>query len=135
MYLGSGKVRFVYRDFPFLGPESLLAVEAAESAADQGRYWDFRELLWRRQRGENLGAFKSENLKAFAAELGLDTKTFNASLDQGKYRSWALSQAQEGKAQGIKATPTFFINGREISGVPTMDAMKSLIDQELAGKP
>ncbi len=131
-YLSTGKVRFVYRNFAFLGPESIFAAEAAEAAADQGRYFDYRALLWQRQRGENLGAFKAENLKAFAAELGLDQKKFNEALDSGKYRSAVLAEQKEGEALGVNATPTLMINGQIVPGVPSVEKMKALIDEELA---
>ena len=135
MYADTGKVRFVYRNLPFLGPESFLAAEAAECAADQGRYWDYRNLLFQRQQGENRGAFSAEKLKGFAAELGLDVATFSASLDQGKHRAAIQAEAMEGDLLKIDATPTYFINGRMIDGLPTVEALQKLIEEELAKKP
>lgn len=133
-YAGTGQVRFVYRNYAFLGLESILAAEAAEAAADQGRYWEYRNLLWQRQQGENLGAFSSKNLKGFATELGLNQATFNAALDNRLHRAEVLAEGQEGEALGVNATPTVFVNGRKMAGVPTVEAMKAAIEEELAKK-
>ncbi len=133
-YVDTGKARYVARNFAFLGPESFLAAEAAEAAAEQGRYWDYYRLLFSRQQGENQGAFRPENLKRFAAELGLDQKAFNDALDQGKYRAAVIAEGKEGEALGIKATPTFFVNGKPVNGVPTVEQMGKLIEAELAKK-
>ncbi len=133
-YLNTGQVRFVYRNYAFLGPESVWAAEAAEAAADQGKYWEYRSLLWQRQRGENLGTFRIANLKAFAAELGLNQATFNATLDNQVYEAEVLAEKKEGDAQGINATPTIFVNGRKMQGVPTLESMKAAIEEELAKK-
>ncbi|MGE5617911.1 MAG: DsbA family protein [Sphingomonadaceae bacterium] len=131
-YAAAGKVRFVYRNYAFLGLESILAAEAAECAADQGRYNDYRLALMQRQRGENLGTFKAENLEAIAAELGLNQATFNACLDNGVYRQAVLAERREGEALGVNATPTIFVNDRKMEGVPTLDRMKAAIEEELA---
>ncbi len=133
-YAGTGQVHFVYRNYAFLGLESILAAEAAEAAADQGRYWEYRSLLWQRQQGENLGAFSLKNLKGFAAELGLNQATFNAALDNRLHRAEVLAEGQEGDALGVNATPTIFVNGRKMAGVPTVEAMKAAIEEELAKK-
>lgn len=133
-YAGTGQVRFVYRNYPFLGFESVLAAQAAECAADQGKYWEYRSLLWQRQKGENQGAFSPDNLKSFAAELGLDQARFNACLDNGTHRSEVLAEQREAEASGINATPTIFVNDRKMQGVPTIDAMKAAIEEELAKK-
>lgn len=133
-YVTTGKVRIVYRNYAFLGPESFWAAEAAEAAADQGRYLEYRNLLWQRQKGENQGAFKVENLKAWAAELGLDMAKFNSVLDPEVYRDAITAERTEGEGLGVMATPTLMINGRIIEGVPTADRLKSLIEEELAKK-
>ena len=135
LYVDSGKVRFVHRNEAFLGPESFLAAEAADCAGDQGRFWDYRTLLFQRQRGENSGAFSAQNLKGFAAELGLDRESFAACLDGGKYRAAIQAEAKEGDQLGVDSTPSFFINGKPIKGIPTIEQMQKLIEEELAKKP
>jgi protein-disulfide isomerase len=133
-YVKTGKVRIVYRNYAFLGQESFWAAEAAEAAADQGRYLEYRNLLWQRQKGENQGAFKVENLKAWAAELGLDMAKFNSTLDGRVYKDAVVAEEKEGETLGVMATPTLTINGRIIEGVPSVDRLKALIEEELAKK-
>ena len=130
-YVATGKVRIVAREFPFIGPESFLAAEAALAAAAQGRYWDYRGLLFQHQRAENSGVFTSDNLKRFAAQLGLNQAAFDAALDQHTYQSLVQAEVQQGDSVGVTATPTLFINGQKIEGVPTINRLSQLIDQEL----
>ena len=75
-----------------------------------------------------------ENLKAWAAELGLDMAKFNSVLDPEVYRDAITAERAEGEGLGVMATPTLMINGRIIEGVPTADRLKSLIEEELAKK-
>ena len=70
-YVKGGKVKFISRDFSFLGPESIKAAEAVRCAADQGKYWEFHDYLFTHQNGENKGNFSNLNLKTFAKTLGL----------------------------------------------------------------
>ena len=59
-YIQSGKVRFGYFNFAFLGPESTWAAEAAECASDQDKYWEYHDVLFSNQSGENQGAFNKD---------------------------------------------------------------------------
>ncbi len=70
-YVAQGKIKFVYRDFTFLGEESRWAAEAARCAGDQGKFWEYHDYLYNHQSGENQGAFSLDNLKSFAKTLGL----------------------------------------------------------------
>lgn len=70
-YINNGQVKLVSRDFAFLGDESLKAAEAARCAGDQGKFWDYYDYLFARQKGENQGNFSNLNLKTFAKELKL----------------------------------------------------------------
>lgn len=135
LYVDTGKVRFVARHFPFLGPESYLAAEAAEAAAEQGKFWAYNDLLWKRQGNENSGAFTAQKLKEMASELGLDRKAFDEALDSGKHRAAVLEQKREGESLGVNATPTFVINGKRIQGVPSLASWANIMDQELGAKP
>jgi protein-disulfide isomerase len=134
-YVDTGKVRFVSRMFSFLGPESYLAAEAAMAAGAQGYYWAFEDTLFQRQGAENSGAFSPDNLKKFAAELGLNQQAFNAALDQGTYRNAVMDQRREGEALGVNATPTFFVNDKKIQGVPTLDQWVTIINDASGSKP
>jgi protein-disulfide isomerase len=70
-YIKEGKIRFVHRDFAFLGNESMVAAVAARCAGDQGKFWEYHDYLYSHQNGENQGNFSNINLKSFAVSLGL----------------------------------------------------------------
>lgn len=127
-----GQVRVGYVHFAFLGDESIWAAEASECAADQNQFWEYHDLLFARQNGENQGAFNKDNLKAFAEELGLDTAVFNECLDSGKYTSLVQQQTDLGRSIGVESTPTFLINGQGIVGAQEFAAFQSVIDQQLS---
>jgi protein-disulfide isomerase len=113
-YVKNGEVQLVFRDYPFLGPESITAAEAARCAGDQGKFWDYENYLFAHQGGENKGAFSNPNLESFAKTLGLDATTFNKCLESGKYAQAVADSKTEGDAAGVTGTPKGFIlvNGK-----------------------
>ncbi len=126
-YVQSGQVRFGFWNFAFLGPESTWAAEAAECAADQGKFWEYHDKLYSSQMGENQGAFNKDNLKAFAAELGLDTQAFNACLDSGKYTALIQEDANTAGAYAHSA-PTFLVNDQSIVGAKSFEVFRQVIE-------
>ncbi len=129
-YIDTGKVKLVYHNFPIIGPESETAAQAAECAGDQNKFWTYANYLFTHQNGENTGAFSPDTLKGFAAQLGLNQNTFNSCLDGGKYAAAVKQQAAEGQQRGVRATPTFFINGKKYEGALPYDQMVALIDAQ-----
>jgi len=127
-YIQNGKVRFGYFNFAFLGAESTWAAEAAECASDQNKYWEYHDKLYASQAGENQGAFSKDNLKKFAAALGLDTQTFNQCLDSGKYTSLIQADTQASSAFGVQSTPTLLINGQSVVGAQPFAVFQQTID-------
>ena len=130
-YMQSGKVRFAYFNFAFLGPESNSAAEAAECAADQSKFWEYHDKLYGSQSGENQGAFNKDNLKKFAEELGLDTSAFNECLDSGKYTQLIQDESSMASSIGVRSTPTFLINGQAIVGAQPFEIFQQIIDSLL----
>jgi protein-disulfide isomerase len=122
-----------YWHFAFLGQESVDAAMASECAGDQDRFWEFHELLFNSQNGENQGAFTNENLKAFAVKLGLNADTFNQCLDSGKYLERVQTQTQAAQQLGVRSTPTFAINGQGLVGAQPFDAFQKVIEDKLLG--
>lgn len=123
----AGKINFVFRDFSFIGPESLKAAEAADCASDQNKFWQYHEYLYSHQNGENKGAFADDNLKSFAKGLGLDTQTFNQCLDSGKFKNEVDNSTNDGKNAGVNSTPSFFLNGVKIDNPGSYDELKKII--------
>lgn len=127
-YVKTGKVRFGFVNFAFLGSESTWAAEAAECASDQNKYWEYHDKLYSSQGGENQGAFSKDNLKKFAQDLGLDTQTFNNCLDSGKYTSLVQQDTQLSSSLGVQSTPTFVINGQAVVGAQPFNVFQQTID-------
>ena len=127
-YVASGQVRVGYMHFAFLGDESVWAGEASECAADQSKFWEYHDVLFQNQNGENQGAFNKDKLKGFAASIGLNTQSFNNCLDTGKYTSFVMAQTQALQSLGVQSTPTFVLNGQALLGAQEFDAFLKLID-------
>jgi len=131
-YIDTGKARLIYRNMPIIGPESNLAAQAGECAADQNKFWTYANYLFTHQANENSGALSRGNLKEIAVQLGLDASTFNTCLDSGKYTAKVQQELTEGQQRGVQGTPTFFINGQRYEGALPYDQLAALID---AGQP
>ena len=131
-YVNSGKVKFVFENFPFLGAESQAAAEAAKCAGDQGQFWQYHDYLYSHQGKENSGAFSNTNLEKFAKQIsGLDSKSFNTCLVQHKEAQTVSNEYQEGVKLNIGSTPTILINGREVIGSYSTQTYENIIDEEL----
>ena len=118
-YIDTGKVRVVYRHFAFIGAESEWAAQAAECASEQDKFWAYTNHVFSSQAGENRGAFSKTNLKQFAVPVGLDVEKFSACVDSNKYADVVKNQTNEGRTRGVRSTPSFFINGQFVEGLPT----------------
>jgi protein-disulfide isomerase len=125
-------VSFVYKHSAFLGQESIWAAQAAECAADQGKFWEYHDLLFAKQNGENVGTFTKDNLTAYAKELGLDSAKFDPCLKNDETLPRVAADTQEGRSAGVSGTPTFFINGKPLVGAQPLSVFQSQIDALLA---
>lgn len=127
-YVKTGKVRFVYRDFPIaaIHSEAQKSAEAAECANEQGKFWPYHNRLYQRQ--SELGL---QNYKKWAAELDLNFEQFNECLDSGKYAKEVEKDLQDGQAAGVNGTPTTFVNGRIVQGAVPFAQFATIIEEEL----
>ena len=130
-YVKSGKAAFLWRDFAFLGEESFRAAEAARCAGEQKKFWEYHDKLFASQQGENEGAFSDQNLKRFAADVGLNQTAFNSCFDSGKFRKQVEDATAEGKSLGVNGTPATFVNGQMISGAVPFATFQKVIEEEL----
>jgi protein-disulfide isomerase len=130
-YVNTGKVTLVYKHSAFLGQESTWAAQAAECAADQGKFWQYHDLLFARQAGENQGAFTKDKLIGFAKELALDMAKFEPCLKNDQTLARVQADVQEGQAAGVRGTPSFFINQAPLVGAQPIEAFRAAIEQAL----
>lgn len=130
-YEATGKVRFEFKHFIIGGATTAAAANAAECAADQGRFWDYHDTLFARQ-GTSSAPFSSAALKQYAAALGLDTVAFDRCVDSNQHLEKVYRDASEGRGLGVNATPTFFVNGQKIEGAVPYATLKAIVDAALA---
>ena len=114
-FVETGKIRFVFRHFPFIGPESFRAAEATECAADQNKFWEYHDTVFENWKGVNEGHFSDDNLKLFAGSLQLDRAAFDSCLDGRKYLGKVESDIRRGEQLGVQGTPSLFLNGEMLT--------------------
>ena len=115
-YIETGKANLIFVDLAFLGRDSPKAAAATYCAEEQGKYWEYHDLLYNFQEGIDTGWANSERLKAFAQSLELDEELFNSCVDSGKFAKRVQFNINEAKKQGATGTPTFIIvnsNGQQ----------------------
>lgn len=121
------QIRYVYRDMPIIGGNvSVESAIAAECAEDQGKFWEFHNLLF-----NNTQARSQEAYVNFATELGLDTDVFTECLSDKTKSDEVLLDLLDGQAQDIRGTPAFYVNGRFISGAQPFEVFQTVINNEL----
>ena len=107
----SGKAKLVWRDFIIYDSDSRLAANAAYAAGEQGKFWEFHDLLYANQGRANSGWVTQQLMTSFAQRLGLNITEFTQSMSSDKYNSLIDSNFQAGQQLGIQGTPTFFVVG------------------------
>lgn len=126
-----GQANLIFKQFPLTTSHEFAqkAAEASECANDQGAFWEYHDILFASQ--ENLDVL---DLKQYATNLGLDTTTFNACLDNDEKRSSISTDLNQGVQLGVEGTPTFIVFNHEtqkaviIPGIISWDQMKSIIE-------
>lgn len=122
------KLKVVHRDFPIdsLHPKARKAHEAARCANDQGKFWNYHDKLY-----ANAPKASSEDLKAYAKEVGLNLTVFDRCLESGKNKAAVQKDVEEGSRLGVTGTPAFFINGRFVSGAESLESFVRIFEDEL----
>ncbi|GAB3693119.1 thioredoxin domain-containing protein [Saccharopolyspora sp. ID03-671] len=133
----AGRVTFVMRYFPIPSHRnSDLAARSVEAAGQQGKLEEmYRKMYetqaqWGDQQVDHRATFVG-----FARELGLDVATFEAALDAPTTAERVQADFREGINIGVEGTPTFFVNGRHLSAMPTYETLRAAIERELATSP
>jgi protein-disulfide isomerase len=133
VYIETGKLQVVFRNFAFLTPESVPAAQAVECALDQGadKFWAYHDLLFSMQ-GRGGAALSNTSLKAYAGQLGLDTVAFDRCLDSGAKAELVEADHQDGVSKGVTGTPTWFINGEVMPGALPENELRQVFDMALS---
>jgi protein-disulfide isomerase len=123
----AGKVAVAFKDFPLaMHANAEKAAEAARCAGEQGKYWDFHDALF--YNGENL---EVAQIKQYAHNLKLNQANFDACLDSGKEAAAVQKDMAQGRQLGVRATPSFFFNGRLFTGAMDYYTLRSLVEMLL----
>jgi protein-disulfide isomerase len=129
------RLRFVFRNFPLAEshPHAEHAAEAAESAAEQGKFWEMHDTLYEHQR-----ALDDAHLVRYAEQLGLDGARVARELETGTNAARVREDFRSGVRSGVNGTPTFFVNGERWDGawsddVEFLDALRRAADAAESG--
>lgn len=124
------QVRLVYKHMPLddLHPQARRAAEASWCAQEQGKFWEYHNLLY--AGGPDASAPTLTNL---ASQVGLNPGQFQQCLADGKAQAVVQQHVAEGARYGVSGTPAFFVNGRFLSGAVPLDVFVQVIEEELRG--
>ena len=125
---GDHQVRFIWRDYPIITAQSPQAAQAGQCAFDQGKFWQYHDLLYAKA-----PALSVNDLKSYAAQIGLNTTQFNQCLDSGQDQAKVNQSMAEARGYGFIGTPSFLVNGQKVIGPASFNQFKALIDPILAG--
>ena len=122
-----GKVRLVHKDFPLPSHSGAIpAAEAARCAAAQGVFWEYHDLLYL-----SVPDFSRDDLIRYAGRLNIDSDAFATCIDTRKPRKDVEADVAEGRAIGLRGTPTFLVNGTLLVGAQPIEAFREAIRDAL----
>jgi len=130
-YVETGKIKFVFHDFPLpMHPNAVPAAQAARAAGAQGKFWAMHDLLYARQADWSDSSDALKIFKTYAGELGLEQAAFDSAVDNKTYAGAIDTAVADGNKQGINATPTYLVDGKAAD----TNALAAAIDAALAAK-
>jgi protein-disulfide isomerase len=135
-YVKTGKVYFVFRHFPVVdrntpNQESHAAARAAVCAGRQNKFWNYHDILFANQTGENIGNFTDRRLKAMAEDIGLDMDAFNTCYASADAAAAVAADLQLALNNSLNSTPSFLINGTPLIGAQPFESFQQAIEAEL----
>ena len=139
-YIQTGKVALVFKHLSNRGSDSMPAALAAQCTQDQGKFWQFHNLLYKKQGPIDSGWANKDNLKKLASQIsGLDMHKFDSCFDSQKYKSFIENDIALAHSLGFTETPSFIVaksdgsSPQKIEGPQPFPAFKAVIDKELGG--
>lgn len=125
------RIRWVAMNRPLtrIHSSALPAALAALAAERQGKYWEYRELLF-----SNQSALSEESLRGYAEQLGLDLAIFDADRNGPEILEALKREVHVGNQAEVRGTPTLFINGKKLAGLKSLGILKAMIEDILAAR-
>jgi len=121
-------LKLVYKHMPLdqLHPQARRAAEASWCAQQQGKFWEYHDLLY------DTGPDGSDaTLSTLASRAGLDSSAYQQCMASGKAAAEVQKHVEEGAKYGVNGTPGFFVNGRFLNGAVPLETFVQVIDEEL----
>jgi protein-disulfide isomerase len=133
--VNTGRVRWIFRDFPLEGhPNSLPAHLAAACAGDQGKFFEMHDQLYFNQGRWALEKRPQREFRDYARAIGLDMDRYNDCVDAGRYLGRLAAMRDDAMRRGINSTPTFEIGTRRLAGYIDYDSLEAIVDQAAGGR-
>jgi protein-disulfide isomerase len=135
-YIETGKVKMIFKDFTIIGPDSVKAANGAHCANDQGKFWQYHDILYNNWTGENNGWASSDNLLRFAQELELDIEQWSDCMIESRHSQIISESSKDARDLGITGTPAFFVIGPDnnitkINGAQPYENFERVFNSEL----
>lgn len=137
-HIENGTVRFVWYDFPLvqIHRNAMLAARAGRCANDQGRFWEYHDVLFGRQSEWSESMRAADLFTDYTEPAGVDRARFAECLRSDRFQQEVSESYELGNTLGVTGTPTLFINGKRVDEVPNRRAgWDALIQQEMGGAP
>jgi protein-disulfide isomerase len=139
-YVNTGKVKMVFRDFAFLGPESTAAANAAQCAEDQNKLWLYHDALYTAKLGdeskggdEDDGFYNTAEFLKLAQQVGLNIPTFTSCINNSTDANIVAQEKANGATAGVNSTPSFFINGQMLTGAQPYSVFQQALNAAAQG--
>jgi len=135
--IATGKVRWVYRDYPLdqIHSHTRLASHAAACAADQGKFWEMKQRLYAYQGLWSYGGGQMDKFREYARTVGADVDQWQACMESAKFAGRIQASYEIGNRVGVNSTPTFLIDGRLYASLMGSDQMRRIVDSIIAARP
>ncbi|HSD04201.1 MAG TPA: thioredoxin domain-containing protein, partial [Nitrosopumilaceae archaeon] len=129
-------VKMIFKDFTIIGQDSINAANAAHCANEEGKFWEYHDMLYNNWTGENNGWASLENLAKFADDIGLNKAQFDSCMTEQRYFTIIESSNSDARTLGLTGTPGFFIIGPDntiakIGGAQPYEVFEKTIESKL----
>lgn len=125
-------ITFVYRNFPLMQHRyGKISAKAAESAAEQGKFWEMYEKLYTNQEEWSNSPNPQEQFDKYASEIGLDPNKFKEDMNSSVIDDRINNDVSDALDLEVNSTPTLFVNGERLTGAPSYETLKSKIESKL----
>lgn len=123
----------VFRQFPLttIHANALISAEAAEAAAEQGKFWEMKNMLYEKQSEWAESPNPLDAFVGFAQTLGMDTAKFKSEVQGNKFAAVISADQDDGTSLGVDSTPTFYLNGEKFNFSTSYEELKTKVNDLL----